>query len=154
MALSRCMIAVVVVAAAAISGAALAADASSSPAAPAGCPAPDAKDTVAFIKNPKWLRQPTGFDVDSVYPPHERLEHKTDRTVMDCAIADDGSLKDCTVVEDKKPGKGFDKGSLALAKLFKMSPLAEQPAFTGMPECVRKLGAPHVVIPIDWHAGG
>ncbi len=84
------------------------------------------------------------------HPAHALREGKTDRVVMDCTIADDGTLRDCAVIEDKRPGFGFDKASLGLAKLFKMSPLDQQAAFTSLPECVRKLGAPHVVIPLDF----
>ncbi len=145
-------IAFAVVSTAVLSGPALAADASAGSAA---CPAPDAKDApVAYIKNPAWVHQPSGLDVTALYPPYAYKEHKRGHTTLDCAIADEGSLKDCTVVEDKKPGQGFDKAALNLAKLFKMPPLAAQPAYTGMPECIRKLGPPHVVIPINWSAGG
>ncbi len=152
MILSRRMIAIVVASVAAISSSALAADASSDS---AGCPAPNAKDApVAYIKNPKWLRQPSGDDVTNAYPPLAYKGHKSDRTLVDCSITDDGLLKDCSVVDDKRPGKGFDKATLGLTKLYKMPPLAEQPAYTGMPECIRKLGAPHVLLPMDWFAGG
>ena len=152
MALSRCVIAVVFAATAVLSSAASAADASSSS---AGCPASDSKDAqVAFIKNPKWIRRPSGDDVTKVYPPFAYREHKSDRTVVDCAVADDGGLQDCSLVEDKRPHQGFDKAALSLAKLYTMPPLASQPAYTGLPECIRKLGPPHVVIPMDWYAGG
>ncbi len=137
---------------AALSNSALAADAS---AVSAACPAPEAKDApVAYIKNPAWIHQPSGEDVTRVYPPYAYKEHKRGHTAVDCAIGDDGALKDCTVVEDQKPGQGFDKAALSLTKLFKMPPLASQAAYTGMPECIRKLGPPHVVIPINWSAGG
>jgi hypothetical protein len=148
------MIAAGLVAAAALSGTALAADTTPAPApgAAANCPAAGSKDAVAYIKNPKWLRHPSADDVQSAYPPHELKELKTDRTVVDCAISDDGGLQDCTVVDDQRPHLGFDAATLKLTKLYKMSPLAEQPAYTSMAECVRKLGAPHVVIPMDWRA--
>jgi hypothetical protein len=128
--------------------------ASAAPAAgPPACPAPDSKD-VAFIKNPKWISHPSADDVNKAFPAFEMKQHKSDRTVVDCAITDDGSLQDCTVVEDKRPHVGFDKATLSLTRLYKMEPLASQPAYTSMPECVRKLGAPHVVIPMDWNGGG
>jgi hypothetical protein len=155
MAFSRNLRALIVAATAAVAGSAMAADSGPAPAPTAtGCPSPDNKDAVAYIKNPKWLHHPSSDEVNSVYPQHARKEGKTDRTVMDCAISDAGSLQDCGVVDDKRPGLGFDKASLSLARLYKMSPLAEQPAFTNMPECIRKLGAPHVVIPMDWAAFG
>ena len=153
MSYSRKLMVLVVAAAAASASSAIAADPAPAPAT-AGCPSPDNKDAVAYIKNSKWIRHPTGDDVAKVYPPHEMREHKSDRVVMDCAVSDDGSLQSCDVVEDKRPGLGFDKAALSLSKLFKMAPLLEQPAFTGLPECVRKLGAPHVVIPQDFFAGG
>jgi hypothetical protein len=153
MVFSRKMMVLVVAATAMAASSAMAADPVPAPAAP-GCPAPDNKDAVAYIKNPKWLRRPSGDDVASVYPPHAQREHKSDRTVMDCAIADDGTLQSCEVLDDKAPGRGFDKAALSLTKLFKMPPLAEQTAFTGLPECIRKLGPPHVVIPMDWSATG
>ena len=153
MAFSRNLMVLAVVAAAVTASSAMAADPAPAPAA-AACPAPDNKDAVAYIKNPKWLRRPSGEDVDKVYPPHEKREHKSGRTVMDCAIADNGTLESCSIIEDKRPGMGFDKAALSLAKLFKTPPLADQPAFNGLPECIRKLGAPHVVIPMDFSAGG
>ena len=139
-----------IIAMAAVSGFALAADA---PGGAPGCPAPGSKD-VAYIKNPKWLHQASGDDVTKAYPPFAYKGHKNDRTVMDCAVADDGGLTDCTVVDDKRPKMGFDKAALSLTKLFKTAPLSEQSAYTGLPECIRKLGAPHVIIPMDWSAGG
>ncbi len=146
------LIAFALVSTAALSGSALAADATASSAA---CPAPDSKDAqVAYIKNPAWIRQPSGEDVTRLYPPYAYKEHKRNHTAVDCAIGDEGDLKECTVVEDKKPGQGFDKAALSLAKLFKMPPLATQAAYTGMPECIRKLGPPHVVLPMNWSAGG
>ena len=151
MAFMRNVMVAAVAAMAVAASSAMAADPAPAPAAP-GCPAPDNKDAVAYIKNPKWVHRPSSDDVLRVYPPHEQKEHKSDRTVMDCAIADDGTLQSCDIIEDKKPGVGFDKAALSLAKLFRTPPLAEQPAFTGLPECIRKLGAPHVVIPMDWTA--
>lgn len=143
--------------AAAAASAAVAADPSPAPPPPGasaapGCPSPVNKDAVAYIKNPKWLHHPSGDDVSSVYPAHEQRLHNSDRVVLDCAIADDGTLQSCDVVDDKRPNVGFDKAALKLVKLFKMSPLSEQPAVANMPECMRKLGPPHVVIPLDFTA--
>lgn len=152
MAFSHKLMVLVVAATAVAASSAMAADPAPAPAA--ACPAPDNKDAVAFIKNPKWLSHPSSDDVNKAFPPFEMKQHKSDRTVVDCAIADDGSLKDCTVVEDKRPHAGFDKATLSLTKFYKMDPLASQPAYTGLPECIRKLGAPHVVIPMDWNGGG
>lgn len=156
MTLSRSLITIAALATAAFASASFAQNAPPASAAPpaAGapaCPAPDSKD-VAYIKNPKWLHHPSSDDVQDAYPPHELKELKTDHTVVDCAISDEGGLQDCNVIEDQRPHLGFDTATLKLMKLYKMSPLAQQPAFTGLPECVRKLGAPHVVIPMDWRA--
>ncbi len=145
--------------AAAVSGLAFAADdpAPAAPAAaasPAACPPPGSKDAVAYIKNPKWIHQPSGDQVTQLYPPFAYKEHKSDRTLVDCAIAGDGHLQECSIVEDKKPGQGFDKAAIGLAKFYKTSPLAEQAAFTSLPDCIKQLGAPHVLLPMNWFAGG
>ncbi|HUO11404.1 MAG TPA: hypothetical protein VMU37_01480 [Caulobacteraceae bacterium] len=121
----------------------------------ANCPPPGSPDAkVVVFPNPHWLRSPSSDDMVNAYPPMALRLHKTDQTETDCTVADDGKLQSCKVLKDDKPGAGFDKASVKLSSAYRMAPLASLPEYTSLPDCARKSGPPHVVIPVTWNAGG
>jgi hypothetical protein len=139
-----------------VSGSALAQPASppASASAPASsavaCPAPGAKPETVVIAEPTWVRHPDSEEVFRAYPAFALKTQKDDQTTIDCAVSNDGELQNCTVVSDKKPGLGFDKASLGLAKLYKMTPPSSIPGYAGLPDCIRNAGPPHVRIDRNW----
>ncbi len=142
--------------AAAVSSLAFAADApapatAAAPAATGACPPPGSPDAqIAVITKPKWIHSPSSSDMVELYPHLEYTNQKNGKTLMDCAVADNGKLDNCRILQDEKPGRGYDKASLKLSKVYQMPPLATLPEWTSLPECVRKAGPPHVVMPVFW----
>jgi protein TonB len=137
-------------AAAAISSPALAQSSAASDSA--ACPQPGAANAqTVIITKPKWVKTPDGDDVKDAYPPLALKQQRGDETMMDCSVADDGKLTDCRLLSDKKPGMGFDKAAIKLSKIFRMAPLASIPEYAALPDCIRKAGPPHVLIPMNWN---
>ncbi len=143
--------ALALISAAAASSSALAADA----AGPAACPPPGSPDAqIAVIAKPHWIREPDSRDMVDNYPKFALKQLKSDIVVMDCTVTDAGKLANCRVLSDRRPGAGFDKATLDLARAYQMPPLASLPEFTSLSECVRKAGPPHVVEQIFWRTAG
>jgi hypothetical protein len=86
----------------------------------------------------------------ALFPPYELRQLKNDLVLMDCVVADSGRLQNCRILQDERPGKGFDQASLKLSKVYLMTPLAQNPEWNALPECVRKAGNPHIVMPVHW----
>ena len=152
MALSLRVIALALIAAAAASSSALAADAPAAPpSAPAACPPPGSPDAqIAVITKPKWIHAPSSSDMVDLYPPFEFKQQKNGKAMMDCAVAEDGKLENCRILQEEPAGRGYGQASLKLSKIYRMTPLADFPDWTSLPECVRKAGHPHVVMPVAW----
>ena len=153
MALSLRLTALVLVSAAAVSSLALAADAPApaTSSAPATCPPPGSPDAqIAIITKPKWIHSPSSDDMVRLFPPFEYKNQKNGKTLMDCAVAENGKLENCRILQDEKPGHGYDQASLKLSKVYQMEPLASVPEWTSLSECVRKSGPPHIVMPVYW----
>ena len=148
------LLALALASAAALSSSAFAQQPAQPPPAQASeaCPPPgDANARIVVITKPTWVKRPDGDDVTHAYPPFALKQQKSDATTVDRAVADDGQLANCRVLSDKKPGLGFDKAALQLAKLYRMEPLSSVADFASLPDCIRKAGPPHVVLPMDWH---
>ncbi len=74
------------------------------------------------VKQPLWIRTPTGDDFARVYPQAAWENRVSGRTVMACKIAADGRLDPCTVTEEDPPNLGFAHAGLELATRFQMKP--------------------------------
>jgi hypothetical protein len=122
------------------------------PQAAMACPQPGAANAeTVVITKPDWVKHPDGNNVRDVYPPYALKGQKSDETTIDCAVADDGRLQNCRVLSDKKPGLGFERSAVKLAEFYRMAPLSSIPEYASLPDCIRKAGPPHVLIPMSWH---
>ena len=75
--------------------------------------------TSEMIK-PVWVEQPTLRTLMSVYPSAALDNGAQGMAVIDCQVADDGTLRACTV-EQQKPAKyPFGEAGLKLASRFRM----------------------------------
>jgi protein TonB len=72
--------------------------------------------------NPHWAAVPAKRMYMSAYPPAALQAHTPGRAVLDCAVAADGSLADCAIVDESPGGQGFGDAALKLAPLFKLNP--------------------------------
>jgi protein TonB len=153
MGISARQMALAIAISATVSGSALA-QAQPQPAPPeaaAACPQPGAANAqVVVITKPDWVRRPDGDEVREAYPAMAFKEQKSDETTIDCTVSDDGRLANCRVLNDKRPGAGFDKSAMKLARIYRMAPLSSIPEYANLPDCFRKAGPPHVLIPMSW----
>ena len=99
----------------------------------------------AVITNPDWDQRPNGDDLANVYPPRARAVGVRGKTEIQCRVAVDGGLEDCTVLYETPVGWGFGEAAMEIAPRFRMKPklVNGQPVATGT-----------VRIPISWQVEG
>jgi TonB family protein len=107
------MLHLIALAAAAAASVAAATPAAGVPAAP-GAP----------LREVEWVSTPTGQDIASVYPPTAVEAGKSGAVLLECRVADAGSLDDCSVEIEDPVGLEFGVAAMALAPLFRMTPTA------------------------------
>lgn len=86
-----------------------------------------------------WLRLPTPAGMMSVYPNRALRLGVAGRTLMRCAVVDDGAVGGCEVTEQTPEGFGFGEATLWLAPFLKVANVGK--------------GA-RVTVPIRWAPGG
>ena len=96
---------------------AMAAAAVSSAAAIKTGPAPDLLEV-------NWVATPTGQDIANVYPPTAVQAGKGGAVLLECKVAQKGSLETCRVQIEDPVGLEFGVAALELAPLFKMAETA------------------------------
>jgi TonB family protein len=91
------------------------------------------------IVAPNWIERPTGADLARVYPAAAAQAGQDGRATVDCDVARDGRLENCSIRKELPEGAGFGQAALDLTPSFQMSPKT----LDGHP-----VGGGHVVIPI------
>ena len=66
-----------------------------------------------------WIAAPSAADLAKVYPRRAREKALSGHVVIRCALANDGTLKDCVTITQEPAGAGFGDAALSLAKAFK-----------------------------------
>ncbi|CAN5336671.1 hypothetical protein BH11PSE2_BH11PSE2_06210 [soil metagenome] len=84
-------------------------------------PAPD--EIPMMITRPDWQKQPSGDDVDRLFPRIAMSRQQGGAVRMTCKVKIDGALTDCIISSETPPGYGFGDAALKMAPLFKMKPL-------------------------------
>ncbi len=74
------------------------------------------------IGNPSWLRKPTGAEMAGAYPESAMRREIAGVATMTCAVAANGSVRDCKIVSESPPAAGFGAAAQKLARYFRMSP--------------------------------
>lgn len=93
---------------------ALATAAVSSAAAINAAPGPD-------LLSVNWVATPSGRDIANVYPPSAVQAGKGGAVLLECKVAQAGSLEACRVQIEDPVGLEFGLAALELAPLFKMA---------------------------------
>jgi protein TonB len=74
------------------------------------------------IRNPTWLRKPTGDEMARYYPDSAIRREISGVATLNCSVTASGTVRDCQVIGETPPAAGFGAAALKLAKLFKMAP--------------------------------
>ena len=83
---------------------------------------PAAAPAGPVIKNPNWIKKPSGRDLAAVWPAEARVRGINGRAVIACEVTAEGTLRACGVVSETPRGAGYGFAALALAPQFRMSP--------------------------------
>lgn len=73
------------------------------------------------------LYQPSGDEVDRLFPSLAQRKHVSGKVVPICRVALAGKFEDCETVSEVPTGYGFDPAARAMAALYEVSP----PTFNG-----------------------
>jgi protein TonB len=69
---------------------------------------------------PVWVQKPTLKDLMSVYPRAALETARTGMVVIDCRVANDGTLGACAVEDQSRVKYGFGEAGLKLASHYRM----------------------------------
>jgi len=83
-------------------------------------PPPTPKERL--IRNPTWMRKPTGSEMEKIYPRRAMELEKSGGATLMCTVAASGSVGGCSVIDESPKGLGFGDAAVAAAKFFKLSP--------------------------------
>jgi TonB family protein len=74
------------------------------------------------VINPDWVNRPTASDMERFYPTFAAASFMSGKVVLQCSVAEAGSVQDCRVVAEAPMGLEFGLAAMRLAPLFKMRP--------------------------------
>ncbi len=95
-----------------------------SPDPPASGPA-TAPRPAKVITHANWLRKPSGEDLARYYPDSAVRRGVSGAATLNCAVAANGSVRNCMIVDETPIGEGFGDAALKLSRFFRMSPQTE-----------------------------
>ena len=93
------------------------------------------------IQNPDWEETPAGDRLAALFPAAGLRQHASGRVKMMCKAQRDGTLTDCSILEETPPSLGFGAATLASAPYFKLAPTTEDG---------RSVEGRMVIVPILW----
>ena len=85
-------------------------------------PAPVTETAPSVIRNPSWLRKPTGDQMERVYPRRAAEAGTPGAVSLRCAVTVTGALTGCSVISETPAGEGFGSAALKLSRHFRMNP--------------------------------
>ncbi|ODT85588.1 energy transducer TonB [Phenylobacterium sp. SCN 70-31] len=87
------------------------------PPTPPSLPAPD-----PVIRNPTWLKRPSGAEMARFYPDRAARLEIEGRAVITCEVTHSGAVDACRIVSETPDDAGFGAAALKLARYFRVSP--------------------------------
>lgn len=77
--------------------------------------------TAANPVEPNWTVQPDNRTVTDAFPAFAVMAGLSGSVTLNCAATPEGRLEDCTVVEAKPAGLGFDRTAMTLSREYRVS---------------------------------
>lgn len=74
------------------------------------------------IRNPDWIRQPTGEQLMRAYPSRAQDLGVTGSATLSCGVRADGTISACSVIDETPGGYGFGRAAQGLSRHFRISP--------------------------------
>jgi protein TonB len=75
------------------------------------------------IVGPEWAKKATGEDVERVFPTRAKRREINGAATIQCGVVANGTLTNCTVLEEQPLGEGFGEAALKLAPRFRLKPM-------------------------------
>jgi protein TonB len=91
------------------------------PATPPAPPTPPAK----VITRANWLRLPSAEDMARYYPESAQRRGLSGSATLNCVVAVNGTVRDCSVLSETPVDEGFGDAALKVSRFFKMKPQME-----------------------------
>jgi protein TonB len=91
------------------------------PATPPAPPSPLAK----VITRANWLRLPSAEDMARYYPESAQRRGLSGSATLNCVVAVNGTVRDCSVLSETPVDEGFGNAALKVSRFFKMKPQME-----------------------------
>lgn len=77
------------------------------------------------ITGASWLRKPSAGDLARYYPEGAARREISGSATLSCAVAANGSVRNCMIISETPLGEGFGDAALKLSRFFRMSPQTE-----------------------------
>lgn len=85
-------------------------------------PEPPAAAPDPVIRQPMWLRRPSGEEMARYYPDRALRMGVTGRATIACTVTAKGTVSACRIAGETPEDMGFGEAALKLARFFRMSP--------------------------------
>jgi len=86
---------------------------------------PPVAPAAKVITRANWLRKPSAGDLARYYPDGAARRDISGSAILNCAVAANGSVRNCMIVSETPVGEGFGDAALKLSRFFRMSPQTE-----------------------------
>lgn len=86
---------------------------------------PPVAPPVKVVTHANWLRKPSADDLARYYPDSAARREITGSATLNCAVAANGTVRNCMIVSETPLGEGFGDAALKLSRFFRMSPQTE-----------------------------
>lgn len=77
------------------------------------------------IRHPAWISQPTGAQMERVYPRRALEDGIGGRVTLRCSVTVTGAMSNCAVASETPAGAGFGAAAMKLTRHFRISPRTE-----------------------------
>lgn len=77
------------------------------------------------ITRPHWIEKPGVAELLRYYPSEAMAAKAGGRATIDCTVAADGRLKDCTIAREDPAQYGFGEAALQMSRYFRMSAISQ-----------------------------